>query len=332
MTDLHIRRLLEACPPEGAPRLFETHISWVLLCGPDAFKFKKPVELGFIDLRELAQRRHYCERELRLNTAFAPGLYLGLRELRLGPDGQPSLAPDAEGELLDYAVHMKRLDNALLLERQLAEGRVEGPAVEALAGHIANIHRHAPLSEQPASPGAQREAFNGIAAYAADMEAHLGLPARAVVRRAVALSDMFLLRQAHLLQQRVLAGWQRLLHGDLHAGNIFLGDPPTLFDCIEFNDDWRRLDLLSEIAYLCVGFDVARQPHLGDIFLRSYLSQLPCLQPEESPLLLYYKLYRANVRAKVLFIKHMSTRDEALAEQVRRHLLLMEQYGQQMHR
>src|SRR3569832_1614822 len=57
-------------------RLVATHISWVLLAGDYAYKLKKPVDFGFLDFSSLAQRRHYCEVELRLNRRFAPQLYL----------------------------------------------------------------------------------------------------------------------------------------------------------------------------------------------------------------------------------------------------------------
>ncbi|MBP7607791.1 MAG: hypothetical protein KA752_12240, partial [Giesbergeria sp.] len=45
----------------------ETHISWVLLAGPLAFKFKKPLNLGFLDFSTLAQRKAACVEELRIN-------------------------------------------------------------------------------------------------------------------------------------------------------------------------------------------------------------------------------------------------------------------------
>src|SRR3569832_1603055 len=57
-------------------RLVETHISWVLLAGDYAYKIKKPVDFGFLDFSSLAQRRPYCEEDLRLNRRFAPQLYL----------------------------------------------------------------------------------------------------------------------------------------------------------------------------------------------------------------------------------------------------------------
>jgi uncharacterized protein len=54
--------------------LVETHISYVLLAGPFAYKFKKPVNFGFLDFTTLEKRRFYCEEELRLNKRLAPEL------------------------------------------------------------------------------------------------------------------------------------------------------------------------------------------------------------------------------------------------------------------
>src|SRR5690606_29594155 len=44
-------------PVEGF-QVIETHISWVLLTGPFAYKIKKPVNFGFLDFTALEQRRH----------------------------------------------------------------------------------------------------------------------------------------------------------------------------------------------------------------------------------------------------------------------------------
>ncbi|MGH3085721.1 MAG: AAA family ATPase, partial [Rubrobacteraceae bacterium] len=58
--------------PIGSFELAETHISYVLLAGSYAYKFKKPVDFGFLDFSTLEKRRFYCEEELRLNGRLAP--------------------------------------------------------------------------------------------------------------------------------------------------------------------------------------------------------------------------------------------------------------------
>ena len=53
-------------PVEGF-QVIETHISWVLLTGPYAYKVKKPVNFGFLDFTGMQAREHFCGEELRLN-------------------------------------------------------------------------------------------------------------------------------------------------------------------------------------------------------------------------------------------------------------------------
>ena len=60
----------------GEVRSMETHISWVFIASPFVFKVKKPLSLGFLDFSTLEKRRHFCERELKLNRRLAPEIYL----------------------------------------------------------------------------------------------------------------------------------------------------------------------------------------------------------------------------------------------------------------
>ena len=62
--------------PVGRVEVRETHISWVILAGAYVYKIKKPVDLGFCNFSALAQRKFFCEEELRLNRRLTPELYL----------------------------------------------------------------------------------------------------------------------------------------------------------------------------------------------------------------------------------------------------------------
>ena len=76
-------------------QVIETHISWVLLTGPYAYKIKKPVNFGFLDFTTLADRQHFCAEELRLNQRLTQGLYLQVLAIG-GSEQQPQLGVDAE--------------------------------------------------------------------------------------------------------------------------------------------------------------------------------------------------------------------------------------------
>jgi aminoglycoside phosphotransferase family enzyme len=62
-------------------QVHETHVSWVFLVGDRAFKIKKPVRTGFLDLTALAQRERVCAREVELNRRLAPDVYRGVAYL-----------------------------------------------------------------------------------------------------------------------------------------------------------------------------------------------------------------------------------------------------------
>jgi hypothetical protein len=133
------------------------------------------------------------------------------------------------------------------------------------------------------------------------------------------------------MKERVKKGFKRDVHGDLHSGNIFLYKEPVLFDCIEFNDALRQIDLLNEIAFFCMDLDAHGQHSLGELFLKDYLKRLPCMVSEEDKhIFIYFKCYRANVRAK---IHALAARQEHHGKgfrhhvfQLRRYLMLMKRY------
>jgi aminoglycoside phosphotransferase family enzyme len=51
--------------PHAAPdvSLVQTHISFVLLAGDYVYKWKKPVDFGFLNFSTLEERKYYCEQE-----------------------------------------------------------------------------------------------------------------------------------------------------------------------------------------------------------------------------------------------------------------------------
>ena len=62
----------------GKVTLRTTHASWVFLTDRDVWKLKRPVDLGFLDFRDVEARRRACEEEVRLNRRLAPDVYLGV--------------------------------------------------------------------------------------------------------------------------------------------------------------------------------------------------------------------------------------------------------------
>jgi len=104
--------------------------------------------------------------------------------------------------------------------------------------------------------------------------------------------------------RRKAEGRVRECHGDLHLGNLVLLDGrPTPFDCIEFNDDFRWIDVAAEIAFTYLDLLDHHRPGLAAWFLNEWL--LWSGDYDALAVLRFYAVYRAMVRAKVAAIQGM---------------------------
>jgi hypothetical protein len=288
--------------PVAGVRLLETHISWVLLTGEYAYKIKKPVYLGFLDFSTLGLRRHYCEEELRLNRRLAPELYLDLVEIRRTPAG-PRIG--GEGPVLEYAIRMREFPQDALASRALARGAFGPPEIDTLAGLVARFHAGAPLaraSERLGTPevvlAAALQNFEQMLprVKSAPVDRALRVLRRWTEREFAARSDAFAARK-----QR---GFVRECHGDLHLGNIVVLDGrPVPFDCIEFNDELRWIDVMNEAAFLAMDLQDRGRADLGWRFLNRYLEATG--DYAGLAVLRFYLVYRALVRAKVHLLRSL---------------------------
>ena len=131
--------------------LVQTHISWVLLAGDFAYKIKKPVRLNFLDFSTLALRREYCHDELRLNRRFAPELYLDVVGIFNTPQ-EPQFS--GQGEPIEYAVKMRRFDEAGRLDRVCGRGELRSAHLSDLAQSLVSFHAGAAVAPVASNWGA----------------------------------------------------------------------------------------------------------------------------------------------------------------------------------
>jgi aminoglycoside phosphotransferase family enzyme len=275
----------------------ETHISWVILTKKYAFKIKKPLKLSFLDFSTLRKRKTFCSKELRLNQRFS-SIYLNVSPVRKA-DNHWKIG-GRSGKIVDYAVVMRRLNLTKRMDKMLAEKKVSGDHILALAKLIAAFHSKAVVVKPQFKMSKVRGEFNDIKSVSGLSAKHLGKPYGAIVKYSMDWSDAFLRAHAGHIRKRIEEGCYRDVHGDLHSGNIFLYKNPVLFDCIEFNDAYRQIDMINEIAFFCMDLEAYNQRRLARSFLREYQRITRCFQSEDDQELFnYYKCYRANVRAKV---------------------------------
>ena len=117
--------------------IVETHISWVLLTGLYAYKFKKPVNFGFLDFSTLEKRRFFCHEEIRLNRRLAPDLYLDVIPITGHPE-QPEMG--GAGEAIEYAVKMRQFPSGLTLSELAVCGQLNVDEIDQVTGIVADFH------------------------------------------------------------------------------------------------------------------------------------------------------------------------------------------------
>ena len=292
----HCRILRSTTFRSNTFRVIETHISWVILTGNFAYKIKKPVNLGFVDFSTLEKRLYFCEEELRLNRRFATDLYLQVIPIT-GTPTCPELGGD--GNIIEYAVKMCEFPQHDLLSTYTTEQRLTLSHVNSIADATARIHRTAQPAMQNTNFGTpdtiyrwSRENFEQI---------ETAIPKNILPAYFQQLKDRTLTQNKpadSVITQRKINGFVRECHGDLHLGNMALiGGHVVPFDCIEFNQELRWIDTISEVAFVAMDLQARGYLEYSWRFINRYLQIIG--DYEGIALLRYYIVYRALVRAKV---------------------------------
>ena len=277
-------------------QVIETHISWVILTGPFAYKIKKPVNFGFLDFTELSAREHFCKEELRLNQRLTQGLYLDVLPIS-GSLEAPQLG--GSGAAIEYVLKMRQFPQSQLLSDVQARGELTEAHIDGLAKQIADFHGRTPAvaTEHPlclpqAIVAPMRQNFVQIRPLLSDA---------ADLRQLDALDawvEASIARLEPLLARRAEAGAIRECHGDIHLGNATLLDSKVvLFDCIEFNEEFRLIDIALDAAFLAMDLEDRGLKALSRRFISAWLELSGDYDALE--LLNLYKAHRALVRAKV---------------------------------
>ena len=280
--------------------LIETHISWVILTGPYAYKLKKPINLGFLDFSLLAQRKFYCEEELRLNRRTAPNIYLQTVAIT-GSATQPQL--EGEGEAIEYAVKMRQFEQAAQLDNLLADGGLAGPHMDAFAQLVAEFHQQIEVAGADLEYGDAEHVWQPAGQNFTQLrECQLSSEQLQLLDELQHWSVAEYQRLKTLLAQRKQQGFIRECHGDMHLRNLaWIDDQAVAFDGIEFNANLRWIDVMSEVAFLVMDLHDRQQAKLAQRFLNGYLERSGDYAGVS--LLPFYLVYRALVRAKVAAIR-----------------------------
>ena len=285
--------------PVADCQLIETHISWVILAGEFAYKIKKPLNLGFLDFSSLEKRQHYCAEEIRLNRRLAPEIYLDV--LSIGGSAEHPLYQHTPA--IEYAVKMRRFDLHKQLDILLGQGQLDSQIIDAFARAIAGFHQTISGTMPPAELGTPSQVWQPMSENFHQIRA-LATSTQEAPRLAAleAWSQSQYRQHQALLSQRLTQGFVRECHGDMHLGNLaWIDHMPLIFDGIEFSPALRWIDVISEVAFVVMDLHQHHRSDLAWRLLSGYLEHSG--DYAGLPLLRFYLVYRAMVRAKIAAIR-----------------------------
>lgn len=276
--------------------LIQTHVSWLFLTNTHVFKIKKPVNFGFLDFSTRDLRRFYCYEELRLNRRLCPDIYEKVVELRHTETGASFTGG---GEVLDYAVMMKRLPADRMLDKLVDSGSISTDDIGLITRRISIFHANAMTSNHISEFGSLKQIqFNWQENFAQTVQFQTSTLPPAVSETIHSYIENFIDSNRSLFAERVENGFIRECDGDIHLGNInLMNSSAYIFDCIEFNERFRYSDTAADIAFLLMDLDYHGRHDLAEAALTAYIAESG--DADCAKLIPFYKVYRAFVRGKV---------------------------------
>lgn len=276
--------------------LIQTHVSYVLLTGDYAYKVKKAVNFGFLDYSTLEKRHHFCQEELRLNQRGAAEIYLEVLPIVQQAD---QFQLNGDGETVEYVVKMQQFPQNTLFTDLYEQGKLTEELLERLARELADFHARAATNDYIRTFGQVAKIRNAFDENYAQTEKYIGGPQTQLqFDETKAYTDRLFAEQEALFLNRIENNWIRECHGDVHLRNIALWkDNILLFDCIEFNEPFRFVDVMFDVAYIVMDLDARDRPDLSNRFLNAYVEQMG--DWEGLQVLPLYLSRQSYVRAKV---------------------------------
>ncbi len=281
---------------QGSIQVLQTHISYIFLTGDYAYKLKKPVNMGFLDFSNLEKRQYYCQQELALNRPIAPEIYLEVLPIT---QQENTLGLNGNGEIIDYVVKMRQFPQSALLSEMEKAGKLTESLVRQLGKKVANFHQQTKTSGYIQQFGEPEKLLEATNQNYQQTEKYIGVvQSQNQYQETKAFTDRFCKTNVSLLKERVKQGLIRECHGDLHLKNIcYWQDQIQLFDRIEFNEPFRFVDVMYDVAFTVMDLDFRGCTELANVFLNTYLEYTG--DWEGVQVLPFYLTRQAYVRAKV---------------------------------
>ncbi|WP_017294093.1 bifunctional aminoglycoside phosphotransferase/ATP-binding protein [Geminocystis herdmanii] len=276
--------------------IIQTHCSIVFLTGDYAYKMKKKVDFGFLDYSTLEKRKHFLEEELRMNKTIAPELYLQVIPISYF---QEEFIFNDDSQSIEYILKMRQFPQENLFLNLFEVGKLTEKHLQDLGKIVANFHKNTDTNDYINSFGTAEKIGESINQNYQQTAKYIGeVQTLEKYQQTKAFTDNFLRLNENLFKQRQINHKIRECHGDLHLKNICIWqDKIQLFDRIEFNEPFRFVDVMYDVAFLVMDINSKGEKELANVFLNTYLERTG--DWEGLQVLPLYLSRQAYVRAKV---------------------------------
>lgn len=278
----------------------QTHASDVFIVPPFVYKVKKPVNFRFLDFSTLNKRKYYCERELELNRRLCSDIYLNVEKISINCG---NLTFSNGDKVVEYAVKMKKLPEKYFLMNLLKKGKVDKydftNIVKKLVVFYNNQHIDREINKFGEREKIKFNIYENFDLSKKFVEKTISSSSYEAIKL---YNDTFFKIKSKLFNKRVKLGFIKDCHGDLHLEHInYAPKDINIFDCIEFNNRFRYIDIASDIAFLSMDLDFNGYPKFGNFVVSEVSKKLEDKTIFE--IVDFYKCYRAYVRGKVESIR-----------------------------
>ena len=281
-------------------KIIQTHISIIAVAPPFVYKFKKGINFGFIDYSTFEKRRENVFKEFTLNKRLCENIYEEIVKVYF----QDSVLSFEKGDLFEYGIKMKYLKTENCLQEITRSGNLSLVHIKLLAKTLKEFY--VKLNPEYSGFGSPDVVKSAVLGNFEVVEKLLDKGDAFKTDFIKKYSTAFLETHKEYIQNRVKQGWVRDCHGDLRLEHIYFQTNSEkksvcIYDCIEFNDHFRFIDIANDLAFLSMDFDYNQKPTESNLLMQMVLEQE--LDKSLMELFWFFKCYRAYVRVKVNMLR-----------------------------
>jgi len=271
-------------------QIIQTHISIISIAKPFVYKFKKGVLFDFLDYSTLEKRKEYCEKELLLNKKLCNNIYLDMVTVY-----DRERLNFTSGTVFEYGIKMVYMPPENNLVSYLNDYLISDK-IELIKNHLAEYYRN---TKKYYEVNNDELYYFRISHNLFECKDYMFKEDYSELFETIKLFiDQYYDKNRQYFDTRALNGYVADCHGDLRVDHIYVFENHIcIYDCIEFNEDFRKIDIIEDISFLSMELDSLDYYSVSHDFESKIINAFK--DKYAYVLLPYYKCFKSMIRAKV---------------------------------